>query len=118
MLYREIITVCSEIQTKRINTAVWAERRVLDAFAKLRKATIGIVMYVCMSVCPSVRPSVRPSILVELGCHWADFHEIWYLSTFQSSVEEVQLSLKSDRNKERFTWRSTHTFYRISLRPS
>jgi len=110
MLHREIITLCSEIQTKRINTAVWAECRVLDAFAKLRKATIGIVMYVCLSV--------RPSILVKLGCHWADFHEIWYLSTFQSSVEKIQLSSKSDRNKERFTWRSIHTFYRISLRPS
>jgi len=27
MLYREIIVVCSEIQTEHINTAVWAERR-------------------------------------------------------------------------------------------
>ena len=27
MLYREIIAVCSEIHTKHINTAVWAERR-------------------------------------------------------------------------------------------
>ena len=26
MLYREIIAVCSEIHTKHINTAVWAER--------------------------------------------------------------------------------------------
>jgi len=25
MLYREIIAVCSEIHTKSINTAVWAE---------------------------------------------------------------------------------------------
>ena len=25
MLYREIIAVCSEIHTKHINTAVWAE---------------------------------------------------------------------------------------------
>jgi len=28
MLYSEIIAVCSEIHTKHINTAVWAERRV------------------------------------------------------------------------------------------
>jgi len=27
MLYRVIIPVCSEIHTKHINTAVWAERR-------------------------------------------------------------------------------------------
>ena len=30
MLYREIIAVCSEIHTKHINTAVWAERRICD----------------------------------------------------------------------------------------
>ena len=29
MLYREIIAVCSQIHTKHINTAVWAERRIL-----------------------------------------------------------------------------------------
>ena len=29
MLYREIIVVCSPIHTKHINTAVWAERRII-----------------------------------------------------------------------------------------
>ena len=29
MLYREIIAVCSQIHTKHINTAVWAERGIL-----------------------------------------------------------------------------------------
>ena len=29
MLYREIIAVCSQIHTKHINTAVWAERKFL-----------------------------------------------------------------------------------------
>ena len=29
-LYREIIAVCSEIHTRHINTAVWAERRIVD----------------------------------------------------------------------------------------
>ena len=28
MLYSEIIAVCSQIHTKHINTAVWAERRI------------------------------------------------------------------------------------------
>jgi hypothetical protein len=32
----------------------------LSAFAKLRKATKGFVMSVCLSVCLSVRPFVRP----------------------------------------------------------
>jgi len=30
MLYREIIAVCSEIHTKHVNTAVWAERRIFE----------------------------------------------------------------------------------------
>ena len=30
MLYREIIAFCSEIHTKHINTAVWAERRIAE----------------------------------------------------------------------------------------
>jgi len=30
MLYREIIAVCYEIHIKHINTAVWAERRVVE----------------------------------------------------------------------------------------
>jgi len=29
MLYREIMAVCSEIHTKNINTAVWAERGIV-----------------------------------------------------------------------------------------
>ena len=29
-LYREIIAVCSQIHTKHINTAVWAERRIAE----------------------------------------------------------------------------------------
>ena len=30
ILYREIMAVCSEIHTKHINTAVWAERRIVN----------------------------------------------------------------------------------------
>jgi len=30
MLYMEIIAICSEIHTKHINTAVWAERRTVE----------------------------------------------------------------------------------------
>jgi len=29
MLYREIMAVCSEIHTKHMNTAVWAERGII-----------------------------------------------------------------------------------------
>jgi hypothetical protein len=51
--------------------------RLLGAFAKLRKATISFVM--------SVRPSAR---MEQLGSHWIDFHEIWYLSNTRNSVEK------------------------------
>ena len=30
MLYREIMAVCSQIHTKHINTALWAERRIAE----------------------------------------------------------------------------------------
>jgi hypothetical protein len=32
MLYRELIAVCSQIHTKHINTAVWAERRIVECY--------------------------------------------------------------------------------------
>ena len=41
------MAVCSQIHTKHINTAVWAERGVVfGAFANLRNATISFVMFV------------------------------------------------------------------------
>jgi hypothetical protein len=43
----------------------------LGAFAKLRRATISFVV------------SVRKE---QLGSHWTDFHEIWYLSIFRKYV--------------------------------
>ena len=30
MLYREIIALCPHIYTEHINTAVWAERRIVE----------------------------------------------------------------------------------------
>jgi hypothetical protein len=34
-----------------------------------------------------------------LGSLWTNFHEIWYLRIFRKSVEKIQVSLKSDKNK-------------------
>ena len=48
----------------------------LIVFAKLRKATVSLVM--CH------RPLVR---MLQLGSHWMDFHEILYLSTFRKYGE-------------------------------
>jgi hypothetical protein len=58
---------------------------------------------------------VCPSVSVELGSHWTDFHEIWYLNIFRNSVEESQVSLISDKSKWHFTWRPTYIFDHISL---
>ena len=52
------------------------------------------------------------------GSHWTDFHEIWYLSIFRKSIEEIQVSLKSDNNNGCFTWRPIYIFYHISLNSS
>jgi len=50
----------------------------------------------------TVRPSVR---MEKLGSHWTRFHEISYLGIFLKSVENIQVSLKSDTNTGYFTWR-------------
>ena len=49
MLYRVIIAVFSQIHTKHINTLCGQNVEILDAFAKLRKATISFVMSLCLS---------------------------------------------------------------------
>ena len=39
MLYREIMAVCSQIHTKHINTAVWAERGVFKRVRKIAESS-------------------------------------------------------------------------------
>ena len=53
-----------------------------------------------------------------LGCHWTDFHEIWYLSIFRKPVKKIQVSLKSDNNNRYFTWIPIYIFDHISLSSS
>jgi hypothetical protein len=72
-------------------------------------------MSLVRSVCLSVRPSNR---MEQLGSHRTDFHEIWYLIIFRKFVKKIQISLKSDKNNECFTRRSTHTYDNISLNSS
>jgi hypothetical protein len=57
-------------------------------FTTLRKAAVGFIMSVCLSVCISVR-------MEQLGFHWTDFNETWYLHVSQKSVKKLQVSLKS-----------------------
>jgi hypothetical protein len=61
---------------------------------------------------------VRPSVWIQLGSHLTDFHEILYLSIFQSSEEEIQVSLKSDKNSGHFTLRTTYIFDQTLLSSS
>ena len=59
--------------------------------------------------------SVRPSVpTVQLGSHWTDFYEIWYLSIFRKPVSKIRVSLKSDNNNRYFTWRPMYVFDHIS----
>jgi hypothetical protein len=82
--------------------------RLLGAFTKLRKTIISFFM----SICPSVRP--HGTIRVSLdGFSWNYVFEV-----FQRSVEEIQVSLKSDKNNGYFTWRRFHIYHNISLNSS
>jgi hypothetical protein len=67
----------------------------LVAFAVFRNVTVGFVM----SVCTSVRLNVT-----NLGSHWTGFHGILDLVCFRKSVDEIQFSLKSEKNNGHFTW--------------
>jgi hypothetical protein len=75
----------------------------LGVFTKLWKATITFIMSVCME---------------QLGSHWTDFHEIWYLSIFQNSVKKIQVLLKSDNNNGHCTWRPMYIYDNILLNSS
>jgi hypothetical protein len=49
----------------------------------------------------------------QLGSHWTDFYEIWYLNFCRKPVEKFQFSLKSDKYNGYFTWR-LFTFMTLS----
>jgi hypothetical protein len=61
-----------------------------------------------MSVCLS--PSVR---MEQLGSHWTDFHEIWYLSIF---LKSVQVPLISDNNIRYCSWRHMYIYDNVLLK--
>jgi hypothetical protein len=78
----------------------------LGAFSNPRKATISFVM--CLSVCLSVR-------MEQLGYHWTDFREIYFLSIFRKAVPKIQVPLNSDKNSRYFTWVPIHIHDNTSL---
>ena len=47
----------------------------------------------------------------QLGSHWMDFHEIWYLNIFRKkTIEKIQVLLKFYENIGCFTWRPIYIF--------
>jgi hypothetical protein len=62
---------------------------VLGSFAEFQKATVSLVMCpaVCLPFCPSVR-------VEQLGCHWKDFYEIWYISIFSKIYRKYSRFIK------------------------
>jgi hypothetical protein len=68
--------------------------------------------HVCLPFHPPVSPSLR---MEQLGCHWTNFHEIWHLSIVLKSVEQNQVSLKSNKRKGYFTKRPVYVYVNISL---
>ena len=89
MLFSDIIVVCSEMRVKCTHTVGGQNREFLCAFAILRKATIRCIM--------SIHPSFRLLFLMEqLVSPRTAFHEVCHLSTFRKTVNQIEVSLKSD----------------------
>lgn len=62
-------------------------RFVFDRYAKLRKATIKLVMSVRLSLSLTVYLSARPSFRMDQrGSQWTEFNEISYMIIFRKSV--------------------------------
>jgi len=66
-----------------------------------------------------VYPSARSSVCMEqLGYRWSDFHEILDFTIFLKSVDEIQVSFKSDKNNGCFTRRLMYIYDNIALSSS
>ena len=61
----------------------------------MQKASISLIVSVCTKQLSSSK----------------DFHEIWYLSIFQKSFKEIQVSLKSDKNNAFFYMKTDIQFW-------
>jgi hypothetical protein len=72
-------------------------------FAKLRKATVTVVMSVCLSIRP------YGATRLPLGGFLRN------LSTYRKSIEKSEVWLKSDKNNGYFTWRPVYISDNMSL---
>jgi hypothetical protein len=78
----------------------------LGAFEKLRKVTISLAISVCPSSGKNSTPTGRIFIKFDIRGFFFFF------------VEKIQVSLKTDKNNEYFTSRTTQIFYHNSLNSS
>jgi hypothetical protein len=76
----------------------------LSALRKIDKTIITFATFVLTSV-----------RMEQLCFQCTDLHEIWHLSVFRNSVENVEVSLKLDKNNGYFTRRPMHIYDNISL---
>jgi hypothetical protein len=81
---------------------IFKQGTVLGALAKLRKAIISSIMLTYLSV-----------RMQQFGPHWTDFYKTWHLNFLRQSVENIQFSLKSDKNNGHFS-EDVFTFMIIS----
>ena len=105
--------VCRNLRVAGTHAAIWVTYGnvyLSGVVAEFRKAAVSFVM-ACL-VCPSVCLSVR---MDQLGCHWTDFDDIWYLRLFRKYVGKIQVSLKPDDNSGYFIWRPMYIYDSISF---
>ena len=66
-----------------------------------KTAEVRLLISSCMSVCQSVR-------VEQLGSHWTDFYEIWYLSICLPSDKKIRVWKKPDKSEGSFIWIRTY----------
>ena len=113
------------INTRRLVLLRWCDqeglnesqhdvRVVSSLFMRVRKIARKkkrILAWSGLSAYPSVHPSVLQFVRMEQLCSQrTDFHEILYLTSSGNSFEEIQISLKSDKNNEYFVWKRIYIF--------
>jgi len=68
-------------------------------FAKITKSD-HLFRHIGLSVCPSVCQSLRLSdSKTNLGSHWTDLNEFWYLIVCKKYVVKIQVLLEYDEKK-------------------
>ena len=104
---------CPSDTHMNIRCSLWSKgTEFLGAFAKLRKVTTSIVMSVLLSVCPYVRPSACKTTRLSRDGY---AQNLIFEFFSRKSVEEIQISLKSNNNNRHYTWRPICIFDHISL---